>query len=145
ELRQRRFPRPQANAATRANARPTFPEGMMRSGIGNDLHNQSSNQSDANFGFTAGIAECLLQSHAGEISLLPALPVSWKNGSVTGLKARGSFEISMKWKDGALSGVDVLSRAGNKCSLYYKGKKITFDTKMGGTYHLNSMLNLKNG
>ena len=57
-------------------------------GMGNNLHNPGSNQSDANYGFTAGVAECLIQSHAGEISLLPALPTSWKEGSVTGLESQ---------------------------------------------------------
>lgn len=71
------------------------------------MHNPASNQLDANFGFTAGVAECLLQSHAGEIFLLPALPVS-KEVSVAGLKAvrfRGEYEL----KDGKLSACEILS------------------------------------
>ncbi|NMC41065.1 MAG: hypothetical protein GYA43_07830 [Bacteroidales bacterium] len=64
-------------------------------------------QIDGNFGLTAGIAEMLLQSHAGEIVLLPALPSAWKNGTVTGLKARGNIEIEISWRNNRLSGAKL--------------------------------------
>ena len=113
---------------------------MPINGIGNNLHNPSSNQSDANFGFTAGVAECLLQSHADEISLLPALPVSWENGSVTGLRARGGFEINISWENGKLKTCDIKSLLGNPFTVRYGEKTKTFKLPIGNSIRINEEL-----
>ncbi|RWY48005.1 glycoside hydrolase family 95 protein [Mucilaginibacter gilvus] len=114
-------------------------------------------QIDGNFGYTAGVAEMLLQSQAGEIQLLPALPKAWADGSVKGLRARGNFEISnMQWKAGkvvkvsikSLSGGDCIIRSANKLKLAGEGKfnrdgsdaqVINLKTVAGKTYVFTGM------
>lgn len=99
-------------------------------------------QMDANFGTTAGIAEMLLQSHVKEgdtyiVQLLPALPDSWKDGSFTGLKARGGFEISVDWKDGKIVAASVKSLLGNKCRIIYGDVSKELDLPAGETWKWN--------
>jgi alpha-L-fucosidase 2 len=74
-------------------------------------------QIDGNFGCVAGIAEMLMQSYDSYIYLLPALPLKWKEGEITGLCARGGFELSIRWKEGKLQKVTVLSRLGGNCRI----------------------------
>jgi alpha-L-fucosidase 2 len=97
-------------------------------------------QIDGNFGGTAGIAEMLLQSHAGEIHLLPALPDAWPAGQVKGLCARGGFVVDIEWKNWALSQLKILSKAGGNCKIRYKGKVIDMKTEKGRLYVLNENL-----
>ncbi len=109
-------------------------------------------QLDGTFGSTAVVAEMLLQSHADYISLLPALPKRWTTGSVTGLRARGGFEIDMKWKENKLTNGKIVSRNGGVCTLRVENSikiflnknevkierrnkdEIIFSTKKGATY-----------
>lgn len=77
-------------------------------------------QIDGNFGVCAGIAEMLMQSHAGYIHLLPALPVDWKEGSMHGLKAQGNFTVSVDWSAGTLSQAEITSVCGGVCRVLAK-------------------------
>ena len=90
-------------------------------------------QIDGNFGATSGIVEMLLQSHTGEIELLPALPSAWPNGTVTGLRARGGFEVDIDWKNGKLDHAIFHSITGTSCKIRYRDKIISITLRPGAT------------
>jgi alpha-L-fucosidase 2 len=100
-------------------------------------------QIDGNFGGAAGIAEMLVQSHTGIIELLPALPDALQSGAVKGLCARGGFEITMKWANGKLQALSILSKNGNPCFVKYGDKQLHFATQKGKTYQLSNELQLQ--
>jgi hypothetical protein len=105
-------------------------------------------QIDANFGFTSGVNEMLMQSNYGCIELLPALPTEWSKGSIKGIVARGNFTLSIEWESNSLKSVTITSNAGGICKLYYAKGEFTvdgvpsqngmleFETEKGETYTL---------
>ena len=97
-------------------------------------------QIDGNFGATAGIAEMLIQSNDDVVQLLPALPEAWSEGQVTGLRARGGFELDLKWRNGKLSGATLRSKLGGVCRIKYGEKILSLMTRAGGSYGLGKRL-----
>lgn len=93
-------------------------------------------QIDGNFGGTAGVTEMLLQSHMGFIQLLPALPNAWKDGSISGICAKGNFEVDMIWENNQLKEATVRSGAGGNCVIKYGDKMLSFKTIKGQSYQI---------
>ena len=103
-------------------------------------------QIDGNFGGCAGIAEMLVQSHAGYIELLPSVPDAWKDGSVKGLKVRGGGEVSFAWKNGKITDVDFIARTANTFVFKFADDKMGISgTKNYKTENGKLFLHLKKG
>lgn len=97
-------------------------------------------QIDGNFGGTAGVAEMLVQSHTGEIRLLPALPAAWPSGSVRGLRVRGGAEIDLEWYGGTLRAVSLHAHVDGTFHLTYEDERSTIQLTAGEQVRLDGEL-----
>jgi alpha-L-fucosidase 2 len=113
---------------------------LQKSTLPNLFDNHPPFQIDGNFGATAAMVEMLLQSHANEISILPALPDAWPSGWIKGICARGGFELNIFWLDGKLKRVEILSKLGKDCSLRYENKTIVLRTTQDQRYIFDGQL-----
>ena len=88
-------------------------------------------QIDGNFGFTAAIAEMLIQSHAGYCELLPALPDNWEKGYVTGMRIRGAVTVNISWDKNKLTEASFTADQDTRIDVKYKNKTKNIDLKKG--------------
>ena len=99
-------------------------------------------QIDGTLGTTAALGEMILQSHSGEISLLPALPKDWPSGSVKGMRTRGGFEVDIEWNEGKLANAVIRSLRGNPLVLRYGKRTAKTATIEGKSYLINASLDI---
>ena len=95
-------------------------------------------QIDGNFGGTAGVCEMLIQSQDGRIELLPAIPEEWKDGAVSGLCARGGYEVAFEWKDGKVRDCSIKARQNGSVTLLYNGQQKTIKLKANQTQNIKT-------
>ena len=98
-------------------------------------------QIDGNFGYTAGVAELLLQSHEGFLRILPALPPKWEKGKISGLKARGNIEVDIEWKDGKLSTLVLKAKEDKTINVKYGTTRAEISLPAGKKVSLDQHLN----
>ncbi len=113
---------------------------LQKSTLPNLFDNHPPFQIDGNFGATAGITEMLIQSHANEVEVLPALPEAWKEGTIKGICARRGFELDIVWVNGKLKSVRVVSKLGNPLVLRYQDTIVRIRTKKGNAYIFDDRL-----
>lgn len=104
-------------------------------------------QIDGNYGCTSGVAEMLLQSYDDVITILPALPSSWKNGSVKGLKAQGNYTVDEEWSEGKATAVRITNNqdVDRQVSVRYDNKVATFDISANATLNIDLSAGLPTG
>ena len=104
--------------------------GMLKSQILSNLFDTCPPfQIDGNFGYAAGVCELLLQSHTGEIHLLPALPAAWPTGRVTGLCARGGYTVDITWQDGKVTAYRIAAAAPREVKVRVNGETKTIQSE----------------
>ncbi len=97
---------------------------------------------DGNFGGAAAIAEMLLQSHAGEIDLLPALPKQWPTGKVAGLRAKGNLEADIAWENGSLTEASIKAFADGETRIRYGDRMVHLQLEAGRVYRIDGRLSV---